>query len=79
MDAKAASELLDLVAKNASRLRREGVLTVQLDGLGFTLAPAELPPDEGTDEPPEELDVLSDPATYGRTRGVPGRQRKAPR
>ena len=69
--------ILDLVLERAPKLRAAGVLSVAIDGLSVTLAPPEPPPDMGSPEDePSEVDVLSDPATYGRRSGVPGRKRE---
>jgi len=65
-----AAGLLDLIAARAPALRQAGVLSVELDGVAFTLAPPEPPdpvpetrsPDDAEDVP---RDALRDPATHG--------------
>lgn len=77
MTKQQTAELLDLIADKAKRLRNEGILEVAVDGLSFKLAPAEPPESSGDDAEEEvELGVFEDPATYGRTKTVPGRKRK---
>lgn len=77
MTPKDAAELLDTIAKKAKALRDAGMLEVGLgEGVYVKLAPAELPESDGDDEQEEDVDVLDDPATYGRRSGVPGRKRK---
>ena len=66
--------LLQLLIDKARALRAAGVTHVELEGLAFDLAPAELEMAEVVpEERLEELDPLNDPATYGRLDGrVPG-------
>lgn len=71
MNPKYAAELLDLIASRASALRQAGVLSVELEGVAFTLAPPE-PPDpapvqnaSGEDSDDLPRDPLRDPATHG--------------
>jgi hypothetical protein len=64
-----AAELLDLIVERAPQLRAAGILTVELGGAGFTLAPAAMTDDDGAvenDEEPGPSDVLHDPWTHGR-------------
>jgi hypothetical protein len=75
MDRSTAAELLELIVERASALREAGILSVQLDGAGFTLAPAALPAEHGVAEEEEvegPADVLRDPWTHGRpAKGAP--------
>jgi hypothetical protein len=73
-----AAELLDLIIDRAPRLRLAGVSSVELEHVSFALTPPE-PPDVTTTEDDEDdapRDALHDPATYGRRKRVPGRQRR---
>ena len=78
--------LLDLVLDNAAKLRAAGVLEITIQGLGVKLA-AEDPavaPDSSPKKPDDEDDPpdtnpWNDPATFGRSKGVPGKDpRKEP-
>lgn len=75
-----AAELLDLAIDRATKARNAGILRFSADAGGFSveLAPAEQPESDsgGEDGEEPELDVLDDPATFGRTKTVPGRNRK---
>ncbi len=64
---------ISLIVARADELRAKGVTTLTIDGVSFTLAAAEPVPDKPTrSDDDEPLDVFNDPATYGRTSGVPG-------
>jgi len=74
-----AADLLALIVKHAPALRDAGILSVEVEGLKATLAPAQPPEVESGDATPEEqFDVLNDPALYGHTDPdrVPGRRRR---
>lgn len=74
MDRSEAAGLLELIVERAAALREAGILSVQLGGAGFTLAPAALPAESGVIEEETEgpADVLSDPWTHGRpAKGAP--------
>jgi hypothetical protein len=80
---KEHAELLELVAELAPKLRGAGVIEVGLPGGFFAkLAPAieaEPPDDKGGDADEAESNPWTDPATFGRTKGVPGKDpRKEP-
>lgn len=64
-----AADLLTLIAARAEDLRRAGVLSVHLEGIGsWQLAPYEPPAEKSTaatDDGPH-IDPLQDPATYQR-------------
>ena len=68
MTKQEASDLLDLVIARAPELREAGIRSVELGGLGFTLAPPELAPDDtGNDQEDDgPADALHDPWTFGR-------------
>jgi hypothetical protein len=70
------AELLDLIIDRAPKLRAAGVSHVALDGASFSLVPQETAAapvdDDGDGESP---DPLNDPATFGRTKSVPGQRR----
>lgn len=81
--------VLDLVAQHAPRLRAAGVLELDITGLfSFKLAPAEVVEpalvvgksdraDDDIDHP--DTNPWNDPATFGRSKGVPGKDpRKEP-
>jgi len=65
-------EWIDLIIRKASELRASGVRTLSIDGVSFTLDPAEPPPSRESRQEFDEHDVFNDPATYGRASGVPG-------
>ena len=74
----ALPDALDAIIEKAPALRRAGVLSVQVEGVIFQLrphdesGPAESKSEKDDDDPP---DLLHDPALYGRTKSVPGKQR----
>lgn len=74
-----AAELLQLLIEQAPKLRKAGVLKVDLECLSFELLPPEpeAPPARASndDEDDEPRDAFHDPDTYGGRR-VPGNPRK---
>lgn len=69
--------MLDLLIAKAPAMRRAGILNLSIDGLSVVLAedvPDPVKPDKHDATPPEPLDPMNDPATYGGG-PVPGFQR----
>lgn len=70
---KTAAEWLSLIAEHAPQLRDVGVLSVSIDDVTFTLAPALAKAVEIDAQPDDEpKGVFDDPATFG----IPNGQRQ---
>ena len=77
--ALAPAEWIDLIARNAVRLRDAGVVRLSLEGVELELSPAAVKEEEEERGGVEDIDAgdpLQDPATYGRRDGrLPGFER----
>jgi hypothetical protein len=70
------AEWIDLLARNAQRLRDAGVLRLRLEGAEVEFAPAfPAAVQQAAPEPAAIVDALHDPVTYARHGGyIPGFQ-----
>ena len=69
------AEWFRLATEYADKLRKAGVLRLELTGCVMELAPVPEPMPSRAPEPDEYSDPLDDPATYGLRNTVPGFRR----
>jgi hypothetical protein len=75
MTTKEHADLIDLVIARAPKLRDAGVLVIRTETLHVELAPATPEPAELEEPAGDDLESnpWNDPTSFGRTKGVPGK------
>jgi hypothetical protein len=70
-------KLMDVAIAKATKAREVGIRRISLGDVALELEPQEPKADlnlGGDDKNDDDKDALNDPATFGRTKKVPGRQ-----